>query len=96
MGVVDTVSMGVTTALIASTHPVTIYPSPMTVPTQLPFVKMNGLGNEILVIDLRGTSHVLSAAEVRALDELPGAHFDQAMVLHYAQDGRHRGLRAHL
>ena len=28
----------------------------------LPFVKMNGLGNEIVVVDLRGSSKVVHAA----------------------------------
>lgn len=53
----------------------------MTGPTQLPFVKMNGLGNEIVVVDLRGTKTVLAGSQVRALDEVAGAHFDQLMVL---------------
>ena len=50
------------------------------------FRKMNGLGNEIVVVDLRGTDRVLSAAEVRAIATTPGAHFDQLMVLHDARD----------
>ena len=50
--------------------------------TALPFRKMNGLGNEIVVVDLRGTSRVLSAGEARAIARRPGSHFDQLMVLH--------------
>ena len=50
--------------------------------TALPFRKMNGLGNEIVVVDLRGTSRVLSAGEARAIARRPGSHFDQMMVLH--------------
>jgi diaminopimelate epimerase len=48
----------------------------------LRFVKMNGLGNEIVVADLRGTSRVLSAAEVQAVAKGPQSHFDQLMALH--------------
>jgi diaminopimelate epimerase len=50
--------------------------------TALPFRKMNGLGNEIVVIDLRGSQRVLSAGEARAIAQRPGSHFDQLMVLH--------------
>lgn len=48
----------------------------------LPFLKMNGLGNEIVVLDLRGTSHVVSAEEARAIARFERARFDQLMVLH--------------
>lgn len=47
-----------------------------------PFLKMNGLGNEIVVLDLRGTRLTVSAAEARAIARAPGSHFDQLMVLH--------------
>ena len=47
-----------------------------------PFLKMNGLGNEIVVLDLRGTPLRVSAAEARAIAAGPGSHFDQLMVLH--------------
>jgi diaminopimelate epimerase len=50
--------------------------------TALPFRKMNGLGNEVVVVDLRGTSRVLTAGEARAIARRPGSHFDQMMVLH--------------
>jgi diaminopimelate epimerase len=53
--------------------------------TALPFRKMNGLGNEIVVVDLRGTDRVLSGGEARAIARRPGAHFDQMMVLHDPQ-----------
>ena len=53
--------------------------------TALPFRKMNGLGNEIVVVDLRGTSRLLSAGEARAIARRPGSHFDQMMVLHDPQ-----------
>jgi diaminopimelate epimerase len=45
------------------------------------FLKMNGLGNEIVVLDLRGTAIVPSPAEARAIAAGPGSHFDQLMVL---------------
>ncbi|ACB96961.1 diaminopimelate epimerase [Beijerinckia indica] len=44
--------------------------------------KMNGLGNAIVVLDLRGTGIVISAAEARAIGQGKGLHFDQLMVLH--------------
>ncbi|MGW9331852.1 diaminopimelate epimerase [Bosea sp. NPDC055594] len=46
------------------------------------FLRMNGLGNEITVLDLRGTKTVVSAGEARAIAAAPGMHFDQLMVLH--------------
>lgn len=47
-----------------------------------PILRMNGAGNEILVLDLRGQNHALSPAEARAIAGQPGLHFDQLMVLH--------------
>jgi diaminopimelate epimerase len=46
------------------------------------FLKMNGLGNEITVLDLRGTPFRVSAAEARAVAADPRSRFDQLMVLH--------------
>src|SRR5262249_33669043 len=46
------------------------------------FVKMNGLGNEIVVVDLRGEKGAISPAEARAAAQPAGAPFDQLMVLH--------------
>jgi diaminopimelate epimerase len=48
----------------------------------LRFVKMNGLGNEIVVVDLRGANRVLTAAQVQAVAKGPQSHFDQLMALH--------------
>jgi diaminopimelate epimerase len=48
----------------------------------LPYFKMNGLGNEILVLDLRAVSHVLSATQVEAIAAMPNLKFDQLMALH--------------
>ena len=47
-----------------------------------PFWKMNGAGNEIVVVDLRRSRHVVTAAEARAIAAADGSHFDQLMVLH--------------
>lgn len=57
----------------------------------IPFRKMNGLGNEIVMIDLRGSDRVFSADEARAIASAPGSHFDQLMVLH---DPRSKGSDA--
>lgn len=46
------------------------------------FLKMNGLGNEITVLDLRGSAHRVSAGEARAIAADPRSRFDQLMVLH--------------
>jgi diaminopimelate epimerase len=47
-----------------------------------PFLKMNGLGNEIVVLDLRGTAVRVQPEEARAIARARGSHFDQLMVLH--------------
>ncbi len=46
-----------------------------------PVVKMNGLGNEILILDLRGIAHELDAAAVKAVGRGERLAFDQLMVL---------------
>ncbi|MEA2989670.1 MAG: diaminopimelate epimerase [Alphaproteobacteria bacterium] len=48
------------------------------------FVKMNGLGNEIVVVDLRGQPGVVTPAEARAVAQgAPrGVPYDQLMILH--------------
>ena len=48
----------------------------------LKFLKMNGIGNEIVVLDLRLRALPLDAAMVRAIAADPASHFDQMMVLH--------------
>ena len=53
--------------------------------TGLPFRKMNGIGNEIVVVDLRGSRRVLEAGEARAIAARPASRFDQMMVLHDAK-----------
>ena len=51
----------------------------------IPLRKMNGLGNDIVVIDLRGSAKVFAAAEARAIAARPRSRFDQLMVLHDPQ-----------
>ncbi|MGV8839911.1 MAG: diaminopimelate epimerase [Bauldia sp.] len=43
--------------------------------------KMNGAGNEILVVDLRRVPQRLSAEDVRKIAAEPATHFDQLMAL---------------
>ncbi len=50
--------------------------------TAIRYRKMNGLGNEIVAVDLRGSPHVVDAAEARAVAGRPDSRFDQMMVLH--------------
>src|SRR5262245_44963252 len=49
--------------------------------TPIPFRKMNGLGNEILVVDLRRRQEALGSAQARAVGARGPTHFDQMMVL---------------
>jgi diaminopimelate epimerase len=42
---------------------------------------MNGVGNKILALDLRGTATLPTPAEVRAINRAPGLDYDQLMVL---------------
>lgn len=46
-----------------------------------PFVKMNGAGNAITILDLRGTTLTVSAAEARAIAQNHATSFDQLMVI---------------
>ena len=43
--------------------------------------KLNGLGNAIMVLDLRGQRAAVSGAEARAIARGDGLSFDQLMVL---------------
>ena len=54
-------------------------------------IRMNGVGNAIVVLDLRGSDVVVSAAEARAVAAAPGLLFDQLMVIH---DPREAGTDA--
>jgi diaminopimelate epimerase len=63
----------------------------MTIGDAIPFRKMNGLGNEIVMLDLRGTPTIISPAQARAIAAGPRTHFEQLMVLH---DPKNRGTDA--
>ncbi len=47
-----------------------------------PILRMNGAGNEILILDLRGLDHELAPEEARAIARAPGLRFDQLMALY--------------
>ena len=49
---------------------------------QHPFLKMNGIGNAILVLDLRRTDYVLTPDDARTIAQSPETPFDQLMVLY--------------
>jgi diaminopimelate epimerase len=49
--------------------------------TPVPFRKMNGLGNEIVVVDLRGRAEAFTPATAQAVGRR-APRFDQMMVLH--------------
>jgi diaminopimelate epimerase len=49
------------------------------------FHKMNGLGNEILVVDMRGRKDAMSGSVARDVAERPGLAFDQMMVMRDAR-----------
>jgi diaminopimelate epimerase len=55
--------------------------------------RMNGAGNRILVLDLRGSSLPLSPAEARAIHRAPRLDYDQMMVL---SDRRTPGTAAYV
>ncbi len=63
----------------------------MNAPGSIAFVKMNGLGNEIVVVDLRGSTKIFTAKEAAAIAARQRSHFDQMMVLH---DPKTRGTEA--
>ena len=48
----------------------------------VPFAKMNGLGNRILVADMRGRADVVTADAAVALATDPVTRFDQIMAIH--------------
>ena len=45
------------------------------------FAKMNGIGNEIVVVDLRDSKSAVTAEEARAVASPAGVPYDQLMVL---------------
>ncbi|WP_375451075.1 diaminopimelate epimerase [uncultured Devosia sp.] len=48
----------------------------------VPFNKMNGLGNEIIVVDLRGRPERIAATAAIAINGAPSTRFDQIMAIH--------------
>jgi len=57
-------------------------PDSTTRPGEISLVKMNGLGNEIVVAGLRASKRILSADEARRIAKTPKWQFDQLMALH--------------
>lgn len=45
------------------------------------YIRMNGIGNEILIVDLRHSSLLMTPASARAIGRGEGLHYDQMMVL---------------
>jgi diaminopimelate epimerase len=50
-----------------------------------PFAKMNGIGNEIIVADMRGRADRVAAQAAVALNADPATRFDQIMAIHDAR-----------
>ena len=50
--------------------------------TPAPFAKMNGLGNEIIVADMRGRADRVTPAAAIAINADPATRFDQIMAIH--------------
>ncbi len=65
-------------------------------PAALPFRKMNGLGNEIVVVDLRGRKDAISPAVARAVAGRPAVAVRPDDGAARSSLRRHRGLRTHL
>ena len=57
----------------------------MTVLANHSFAKMNGIGNEIVLVDLRKSDSQITADEARAIAAPRGVPYDQLMVLHKAR-----------
>ena len=58
-----------------------------------PFLKMNGLGNQIIVADMRGRADRVTPAAAIAINATPGTKFDQIMAIH---DSRTPGTAAYI
>lgn len=61
--------------------------------TSINFAKMNGLGNQILVADMRGRKDRITPEAAIALDSDPATKFDQIMAIH---DPRTDGTDAYI
>src|ERR1700753_3951362 len=53
--------------------------------SSVPFLKMNGLGNEIIVADMRGRAARVTPAAAVAINADPATKFDQIMAIHDAR-----------
>lgn len=51
----------------------------------VPFLKMNGLGNQIIVVDMRGRADRVTPAAAIAINGTDGTRFDQIMAIHDPQ-----------
>jgi diaminopimelate epimerase len=51
----------------------------------VPFLKMNGLGNQIIVADMRGRADRVTPSAAIAINATPGTKFDQIMAIHDAR-----------
>jgi diaminopimelate epimerase len=58
-----------------------------------PFARMNGLGNEIIVADMRGRADRVAPAAAIALNADPATKFDQIMAVH---DSRNAGTQNYI
>ncbi|MDX7950003.1 diaminopimelate epimerase [Lichenihabitans sp. Uapishka_5] len=56
-------------------------------PPGLPYFKMNGIGNAILVVDGRTSGFVVTSSTARAAAAQPGLGFDQLMAIGRPRDG---------
>ena len=54
----------------------------MSVLANRPFIKMSGLGNEIVVVDMRRQTGTIDAVDARAAARPDGAPYDQLMALY--------------
>ena len=59
----------------------------------VPFLKMNGLGNQIIVADMRGRADRVTPKAAIAINDTPGTKFDQIMAIH---DSRTPGTAAYI
>ena len=50
--------------------------------TTVEFARMNGLGNKILVVDMRGRKDKVTPEAAIALNAHPETQFDQIMAIH--------------
>ena len=56
-------------------------------PGKVNFAKMNGLGNKILVVDMRGRTDRVTSAAAISLAAISETHFDQIMAIHDPRAG---------